>query len=431
MILQSMISVGVGVADNIMVGSLGELAISGVAMANQVQNIMQMLVTGVSAAIVLLASQYWGRGDAVMAKKVVSIGLRICLSIGLAVSVFVFAAPQLALRAFTNNWDVIAEGVKYLRIMAISYVFFCLANILIASMRCVETVRISLVIALSTLLIDVGLNYILIFGHFGFPSLGLQGAALATLISRIVEACIIVLYVRLKDEKLRIRIRDLTAKLDGDLLSDFLRYGMPVMIGDLLWGIGGVAQASVIGRLGSSAIAACSITLTLFSFVTVFVYSLGGASGVVIGKTVGANEFEKAKEYTRTLQLIFICTGIFGSTCLFFLRDFFISLYQIPAETTQLARSFIGVLCVTILGTSYHAPCFTGIIRAGGDTRFVLKIDLFFVWAVVMPLSCLAAFILRLPPAAVFFCLKCDQLMKPPIAFWKTNSFSWMKNLTR
>jgi putative MATE family efflux protein len=429
-ILQNLISVGVGVADNVMVGSLGETAISGVAMANQVQNMMQQLVTGVSAAIILLASQYWGKHDTVMIKRVVAIGFKFCLTVGLAASITVLLFPEQVLRVFTNDMDVVVEGAKYLRIIGFSYVFFCLTNVFIASMRCVETVHIALIISISTLFVDVGLNYVLIFGHFGFPRLGIRGAAIATLIARILESCIITVYVRFIDRKLRFRFKDLlgTHRL---LLKDFIHYGTPVILGDILWGIGGVAQASIIGRLGDSAIAANSIALTVFNFISVAVYGLGGAAGVIIGKTVGAAMYDKVKEYTRTLQIVFVCVAIATSLALFGLRDFFISLYQIPDATKLLARQFISILCITVLGTGYHVPCFTGIIRAGGDTKFVLTVDFIFVWFVVMPLSLLAAFVFHASPVVVFFCIKCDQLMKWVIAIIKTNNYSWMKNLTR
>ncbi len=430
MILQSLISISVGIADNIMVGKLGQIAISGVAMANQVSNIIHMLIAGITASIVLLAAQYWGKKDIVMIKYVISIGLKVCLAIGITVATIAFCFPTAVLRIFTNDAAVIAEGAKYLRIISMSYLFLCITNSFIASMRCIENVRVALVISVSTLIVDVGLNYVLIFGHFGFPAMGIEGAATATLIARIIETGIILTYVRFIDKKLMLRFTELlpTNKV---LLGDFFKHGFPVMLGDILWGIGGVAQASVIGRLGPSAIASNSIALTLFGFVSVVVYGFGNASSVLIGKTVGAKEYDKVKEYTRTLQIIFVCTGVLTSLSLLGLRDFFISLYAIPPETMEMTRAFVTILCVTVLGTSYHAPCFVGIIRAGGETRFVLKVDLFFVWVVIMPLSTLAAFVFHASPVVVFFFLKCDQLMKWVIAIYKTNNYSWIKNLTR
>jgi putative MATE family efflux protein len=430
MVLQNLISVGVGVADNVMVGSLGEYAVAGISLANQVQNILAMLVIGVSASLVLLAAQYWGKRDFKSIKDVISICMKVCLIIGGVINLFVFISPYTALRIFSNNEEAINEGVKYLRIISFSYLFFCTTNVLMASMRCVEVVRVALVVALSTLLIDVGLNYVLIFGHFGFPSLGVEGAAIATLAARIVETIIMVVYVRFVDTRLRLRLKDFL-RWNRTLLKDFFTYGMPVMIGDILWGMHGAAQSAIVGRLGADMMAAQSVTLIMFNFVTVLVWGFSGASSIIIGKTVGSGNYDLVKRYARFIQVVFVCVGVITSSSFLVLRGFFISLYNFDAETINMLWQFMTIMSFSILGTAYHAPCFTGIIRAGGDTRFVLIVDFICAWIIVIPTSIIVAFVFDAPPAVVFFFLKCDQFFKWIIALIKTNRFKWIRNLTR
>jgi putative MATE family efflux protein len=430
LVLQNLISVSVGVADNIMVGSLGEYAVAGVALANQVQNILAMLVLGISASMSLLAAQYWGKQDKQSIKDVVSICMKVCLIIGGAVNLAVFISPYGVLRIFSDNDGAIAEGIKYLRIMAFSYLFFCVTNTLMAAMRCVEQVRISLLVAISTLVISVSLNFILIFGHLGFPAMGIRGAAVATLTARIIETCIMVLYVRFVDKRLKLRIVDFFS-INRLLLADFFRYGLPVMVGDILWGLNGSAQAAIVGRLGADMMAAQSVTLIMFQFITVVVWGFSGAAAIIIGKTVGAGDYDLVKRYARILQLIFACVGVATALAFLGLRDVFISLYNFLPETQLMVRQFMTVMAVATLGTAYHAPCFVGIIRAGGDTKFVLKVDFICAWVIVIPLSILAAFVFMQPPVVVFFFLKCDQFFKWIIAIIKTNRFKWIKNLTR
>jgi len=430
LIVQNMLSVSVGLADNIMVGQLGERAVAGVLVANQVQNILNMLVIGISASLALLAAQYWGKRDIESVKAVVAIGIKIALAVGIIVSIVVLTMPSTVLRIFTNDEYVIAEGVLYIRILAFSYVFFCLTHSLMASMRCVEVVRVAVVVSLSTLIISVGLNYLLIFGNFGFPALGIQGAAIATLTARMVEACIMIIYVRFIDKRLKIRFLELL-KTDRQLLADFFRYGLPVMLGDVLWGVAGTAQIAILGRMGESALAANGISLVLFQATTVVIWGVSGASAVIIGKTVGSGDYDLVKQYARTLQILFLCLGLITSGTFFALRDVFIGFYNFSGETQIIARQFMTIISISIIGTAYHAPCFTGIIRAGGDTKFVLIVDAICAWVLVLPAAFLAAFVFNMPPWVVFLCLRSDQFYKWIIAIIKTNRFKWIMNLTR
>jgi len=430
MALQNMLSMSVGFADNIMVGQLGERAVAGVMIANQVQNILNMMVVGISASLVVLAAQYWGKKDVESVKSVAAIGIKVALAVGLMVSVVVLLFPAYVLRIFTNDHAVIEEGVRYIRILAFSYVFFCLTQTLIGTMRCVEVVRIGVLVSLSTLIISVTGNWLLIFGNWGFPEMGIQGAAIATLSARVIEAIIMVIYVRFIDKRLKIRFFELL-KTNKQLLADFFRYGLPVMGGDVSWGMIGALKVSIIGRLGESAMAANSIAVMLFGLITVAVWSTSGASGVIIGKTVGSGDYKLVKQYAKTLQVVFACLGIIAGLSLFGLRDAFISLYNFYEETQIIARQFMTILSVSVVFTAYHAPCFVGIIRAGGDTKFVFIVDSICSWAFVLPLSFLAAFVFNAPPWVVFLCIFSDQFYKWIIAFIKTNRFGWIKNLTR
>ena len=427
--LQNLGTFAVSFADNVMIGSLGDDAISGVYIGGQLQSVLQMFVGGIEGAILILAAQYWGKKDTQSIRKVVSIGIKFALAVGLLSSLVAVLFPQWVIRAFTTEPGVIQEGAAYVQIVGFTYLFFSVSQVMIAAMRSVETARIGLYISCMALVINVCLNYVFIFGHFGFPAMGVRGAALATLVSRILEMCVGVGYVFFVDKKLRFGLKDLL-HTDRQLLRDFIRYGLPVIGGQVVWAINSLANTKILGYYSAGVIAAASITGMLHNLVYVWMNGMSSAVGIITGKTVGAGQYEKMKEYSKTVQMIFLFVGLISGAAVFLARDGFISLYNASPEAQAYSRQFINVISVTIIGTCYQAACLFGLVKSGGDISFVFKNDTIFVFLVVIPSSLLAMW-LGAPPWVVFACLKCDQILKCFVAIVKINRYNWMKNLTR
>ena len=427
--LQNLVTFAVSFADNVMIGSLGDDAISGVYIGGQLQSVLQMFVGGIEGAILILAAQYWGKKDTQSIRKVVSIGIKFALAVGLLSSLVAVLFPQWVIRAFTTEPGVIQEGASYVQIVGFTYLFFSVSQVMIAAMRSVETARIGLYISCMALVINVCLNYVFIFGHFGFPAMGVRGAALATLVSRILEMCVGVGYVFFVDKKLRFGLKDLL-HTDRQLLRDFIRYGLPVIGGQVVWAINSLANTKILGYYSAGVIAAASITGMLHNLVYVWMNGMSSAVGIITGKTVGAGQYEKMKEYSKTVQMIFLFVGLISGAAVFLARDGFISLYNASPEAQAYSRQFINVISVTIIGTCYQAACLFGLVKSGGDISFVFKNDTIFVFLVVIPSSLLAMW-LGAPPWVVFACLKCDQILKCFVAIVKINRYNWMKNLTR
>lgn len=427
--LQNLVTFAVSFADNVMIGSLGDDAISGVYIGGQLQSVLQMFVGGIEGAILILAAQYWGKKDTQSIRKVVSIGIKFALAVGLLSSLVAVLFPQWVIRAFTTEPGVIQEGAAYVQIVGFTYLFFSVSQVMIAAMRSVETARIGLYISCMALVINVCLNYVFIFGHFGFPAMGVRGAALATLVSRILEMCVGVGYVFFVDKKLRFGLKDLL-HTDLQLLRDFIRYGLPVIGGQVVWAINSLANTKILGYYSAGVIAAASITGMLHNLVYVWMNGMSSAVGIITGKTVGAGQYEKMKEYSKTVQMIFLFVGLISGAAVFLAREGFISLYNASPEAQAYSRQFINVISVTIIGTCYQAACLFGLVKSGGDISFVFKNDTIFVFLVVIPSSLLAMW-LGAPPWVVFACLKCDQILKCFVAIVKINRYNWMKNLTR
>ena len=427
--LQNLVTFAVSFADNVMIGSLGDDAISGVYVGGQLQSVLQMFVGGIEGAILILAAQYWGRKDRESIRKVVSIGVKFALAVGILMSLVAVAFPEWMIRAFTQEPGVIQEGAAYVQIVGFTYLFFSISQVMIAAMRSVETARIGLYISLMSLVVNVSLNYVFIFGHLGFPAMGVRGAAVATLISRIMEMCASVGYVFFVDKKLRFGLRDLF-HTDRQLLKDFIRYGLPVIGGQVVWSVNMLANTKILGYYSAGVIAAASITGMLHNLIYVWMNGLSSAVGIITGKTVGAGLYDKMKEYSKTVQMIFLFVGLISGAVVFLARDGFISLYSASPEAQEYSRQFINVISITIIGTCYQAACLFGLVKSGGDIAFVFKNDSIFVFLVVIP-SALLSMWLGAPPWVVFACLKCDQILKCFVAIVKINRYNWMKNLTR
>lgn len=427
--LQNLVTFAVNFADNVMIGSLGDDAISGVYVGGQLQSVVQMFVGGIEGAILILAAQYWGRKDRDSIRKVVSIGVKFALGVGLFTTLVAVLFPQWVIRIFTTEPGVIREGAAYVQIVGFTYLFFSVSQVMIAAMRSVETARIGLYISCMALVVNVCLNYVFIFGHLGFPAMGVRGAAVATLISRIMEMCVSIGYVFLVDKKLRFGWRDLL-HTDGQLLRDFVRYGLPIIGGQVVWAVNSLANTKILGYYSAGVIAAASITGMLHNLVYVWMNGMSSAVGIITGKTVGAGQYEKMKEYSKTVQMIFLFVGLISGAAVFLFRDGFISLYNASPEAQEYSRQFINVISVTIIGTCYQAACLFGLVKSGGDISFVFKNDTIFVFLVVIPSSLIAMW-LGAPPWVVFACLKCDQILKCFVAIVKINRYNWMKNLTR
>lgn len=428
--LQNLITFAVGFADNVMIGSLGDAAISGVYFANQVQTLLQFFSGGIEGAILVLGAQYWGKKDIKSINRISSIGIRLSLIVGFLLTIVCISFPKFIIGLFTQNGEIIDTGAAYLAILAFSFMLFCLTQALIATVRSAEVARIGLIVSAVSFLINVGLNYLLIFGKGGFPALGVRGAAIATLVARAVECAIMVVYTLLIDKRLKFRPRYLVT-LDRGLLVDFLRYGVPVLMGHLVWAVNILCGSAIMGHQtleGTSA--ALSVANTMHNLAYVLVGGMSAAVGIIVGKKVGEGEVDKIKEYSRTTQVIFAVLGILTGLSLLLLKGPFISLYGVSDAAKDIADRLINVVAICFIGTAYQSACLTGLVKSGGDISFVFKLDLIFVMLVNLPLGLIATR-LGLSPWYVFLALKIDQLIKCIVAAVKINSYNWIKNLTR
>lgn len=428
--LQNLLSYSVNMADNIMLGRYSEVAMSGVSLCNQIQFFLQMLVDGVGIGVVVLGSQYWGKKQIEPITHIIGVALRFGIGISGVLFILVLVFPKNILQLLTNDQAVLKEGVAYIQIICFTYVIFATTNMLVASLRSIGVVKIGYIISASTLCINIILNSILIYGKFGFPELGARGAAIATLVSRGVEFIIVILYLKYKENQLNLSVRKLIM-VDISFKNDYMQVAFPVLVTQALWGIAQMVQTAILGHMGAVAIAANSVAITVVQIVTVVIYGAAGAASIITGKTVGEGNLHAIKENTKTFQVLFITLGLLTSIIIFLVREPVMTLYAISEEAKMLATQFMLVLSLTTLGTSYQMCCDIGIIRGGGDTKFPMYNNNFFMWIIVIPSAFISAFVFNFSPVIVFICLKADQILKCPVIGWRVNSYRWIKKVTR
>ena len=406
------------------------MQLSAASIGNNLFFILTVLIFGLAGGSNILISQYWGKGDVNTIHKILSIMYRACIII---VAVFVAIAtilPEEFMRIYTSDIRVIEEGAIYLRIISIGYIFYALTNATIMMLRSVKTVKISLVVYSVSLMVNAIFNYIFIFGKFGVPALGVKGAAIATVMARIVEFLIVIIFMVKYENKICLRVKHLL-KVDKIILKDFMVNCTPVLFNEFLWSTGSTMISIIIGRLGTETVAANSISNVVFQFVTVFIFGLSNATAVIIGNTIGEGKNEKAKEYSRTVGVLSILMGIMAGVVILLIRPIVVDFYNVSQTTKDIAIQIMNSMSIIVIFQSFGITLMMGVLRGGGDAKFVLVNDIIFLWLVAIPCGFLTAFVLKWPIAAVFFVVKSDEIIKSIIATIRVLSGKWVRNVTR
>ena len=430
LVLQNIVTLSVNLADNIMLGAYGEVSLSGVTAVNQIQFLYQQILIAFGDGMVIFCSQYWGKKQIQPMKKVIAIAMRFGVATAVMLFLVITLFPGQAMQVFTTDKRIIGEGVTYLRTIRFTYLFFAVTQMLLAALRSTEVAKIALKLSVLALIVNCGINYVLIFGRFGAPELGVTGAAIGTLTARILECAVLIWYIVQKEKYLRLKLVDFMQR-DQKFLKDYLKVLMPLLVFSVLWGINTAIQTVVLGHMTSATIAANSAASNLYLVVKSAAVGAASAASVMIGKTIGMGDGELVKRYARKLQILFLLLAIAGGILLYFIRIPVLSLYDLSPETMELANQFLIILSVVYVAMAYQMPTNAGIIKGGGSVYFSAKLDTVCICLIVIPLSCYMAFVAGASPAVVVICLNIDQFIKCVPVFLKVNYGNWMEKLTR
>ncbi len=427
--LQQLITVGVNMADNIMLGQLGEAPMSGATLANNFIMIFQIMCMGLGMGASVLVSRFFGMKDRLSMKKSVNIMFRLLFIVATVFAVVTALFPAGIMELFTFEKEVIKQGTGYLLISIPCYYLNGYAVTSSIMLRSVGKANIPLVSSCCSFFINIFFNWVFIFGKLGAPEMGVNGAALGTLIARVVEFVIILGFLFFVDVNIELRIKDLFISVK-DLVPEYIRISIPVLVSDTLLGLGNSAVAVVMGHIGASFVAANSITTVVMSLATVVIQGISQASCTITGITLGKGEVEKAKAQGYTFAALGFIIGGFGCVLILALSNFIVGAYKIEPETAVLAKDLMHAVALVIWFQAANSILTKGTLRGGGDTKFLMVADIIFLWVCSIPLGVLTGLVLKWPGFWVYIMLKIDQFIKCIVCVIRLRSGKWIKKIS-
>ena len=430
MALQNLINVGISSIDVLMLGKVSETVLSAASLASQVQFIITLIFFGLTSGAAVLTAQYWGKRDKDSIIKVMGICMRFSLTVAIFFTLAVAVFPAQIMNIFTNEEPVIIEGVKYLRIVSLSYIFMSITMIYLNIMRSVERVVVSTVVYLISLISNVIIAALLIFGLFGLPKLGIQGSAIATLASRGLELIVVIVYALKYNDVLPFKPSSLLVR-DKYLFRDFLYYSIPVTLNELMWGCGVAMNAVVIGHLGTPVVSANSVAQITRQLATVIAFGLANATAVSVGKVIGENDLNSAKTYANRFIKLSILAGISGGILILIARPVTMSVLNLTPVTQSYLSVMMYVMSYFSIAQAINTTLVVGVFRAGGDTRFGLLLDTTTMWCGSILFGALAAFVFKWSIPIVYMILMSDEIIKIPFTVLRFKSRKWLNNVTR
>ena len=425
-VLQNMITIGVNIMDTLMLGNYGEVQLSASSLANEFINIYHIMCMGMSMGAAVLTAQYYGAGNNPSLKKIVTIVLRMGLVIAAAFAVVTLLFPEELMRLYTPDEAVIEKGVLYFRISAVTYVLLGVSLILTNILRTVHQVRFPLVLSIVTFCVNVFFNWVFIYGRLGAPEMQIEGAALGTVIARLVECGSLVAYFFVFDKRIGYRIKDLFMKC-GDHVRVYITYAIPVMVSDTLLALGNSAVSIIMGHIGASFVAANSIISQTVRLSTVFNQGLSSASSVITGNTLGKGERDKAYHQGVTFLCLSILIGLAAAVVILLISPLLVESFNITQETKDIAYQLMASVSVMMVFQTVQSVLTKGVLRGGGDTRFLMLADILFLWLASIPLGYLCGLVWHLSPFWIYAALKIDWVIKSVWCIFRLRSKKWIR----
>ena len=429
-ILQNLLSAAVTSADVVMLNFVGQEHISAVSLAAQYATVLFMVLYGLGTGVTMLSAQYFGKGDLRAVDAVEGIALRFSLGVTVLFAAAALLAPELMMRVFTPDPQLIEIGAGYLRNVAVAYLCWGLTEVYLATLRSVGRVGISTALNTVAFTLNILLNAVFIFGLFGAPKLGAAGVALATSISRVAELILtMIVSGKSKDVKLKLSYMFIRSKA---LFRDFLRMAMPATLNDVSWGLAFSMYSVIIGQfLGTDMVAANSFTSLVRTFGTVLCFSVASGGGILLGQMLGDGRMEEAEKGASALMKLTVLSGVVGGLIVLAAMPFALRFANLTDQGKHYLRVMLLINTYYVMGQAVNTTLIAGVFRAGGDSRFGMICDSIDMWCYAVPLGFLVAAVLKLPPLWVYFLLCTDEFVKWPWVIGHYRSRKWLRNITR
>jgi len=426
--LQQLAWASLGAVDVLMIGQLGETALAGVALANQVFFLLSLLVFGIGTGAAVFGAQFWGRRDLPHVRKILGLALVLGLAGSSIFTCLAVFAPHYVLGIYSQDPQVISVGGDYLRIVGLSYVVTTITLTYSYVLRSTGDVKTPMLVSLVALVLKTGLGYLLIFGHLGLPTMGTDGAAIATAVARYAECGVLLVVVYGRRLPVAARLRELFG-WSRALVKGFVITALPVIVSEMGWAFGVTTYNAIYAHIGTDAIAAVNIAATIEGIIFVFLASLANACAVMVGNQIGAGQEEKASEYAYRYLVIGPVTAVVLGISVMLASAWILSFYNITAGTFSSARYTLIVLGALFWTKGVNMMTIVGILRGGGDTRYALAAEMISVWLVGVPLALFGAFVLHLPVQWVVLMALCEEVIKVFITVARVLSGRWVHNV--
>ncbi len=437
--LQTLITVMVGMLDNIMISHLSQSDFSATSLANSYVTIFQIFCMGLGMGASVLVSRYWGMKKShdneekadISLKQTVCLMLRLMLLVALVFALGAALFPKLIMQSYTDEAPLVDLGITYLRYSVPTFFFLGLSLTTTIVLRSVGQSRYPLYVSICALFINLGGNYMLIFGHFGAPQMGIAGAAVATMIARFFEATAVITYLLVVDKKVGFRIRHLFMQT-RTLIREYFRVCIPVLVSDAIFAIGNNSITMVIGHLGEAFVAANSITAVTQQLSTVVIQGVCQAGAIITGQTLGKGKKQEAEDQGWLFLGLGFALGFLSALFIFFTKTPIITSYgeKTTAEAVSIAYSLLNSISLIIIFQATNSIMTKGVLRGGGDTTMLMLADNIFLWILALPLGLLAGFVLHLPAFWIYFFLKFDQIAKTIWCVFRLRSRKWIKKIS-
>ncbi|HAL15555.1 MAG TPA: MATE family efflux transporter [Anaerolineaceae bacterium] len=429
-ILQYLISSSMNIIDVAMIGQLGETAVAAVGLSNQAFFIMTLVMFGISSGAAIFSAQYWGQQDITSIRRVLGICLAIATSAAVIFTIIGVVTPGSFLGIFTEDQAVVTLGSRYLRIVGLSYIVTSITYSYSAVLRSTEEVRLPMAISSFAILFKTVLSYLLIFGHLGFPKLGVEGAAIGTLIARYLECIILLIFVYRRKTPAAITPSDLHG-YDRIFLKRFFHTVLPVAFNELAWSLGVTVYTVVYARISTEAIVAVNIVFSIENLAFVAFLAISDATGIMIGNQIGAGREDQAFDYGRRSLTIGIIGALMVGVLVYLNINNIIQIYKISAVSLEYTARVMAISASVLWLRVSNMLIIVGILRPGGDTRFGLALDLISLWFIGVPLALITGLWLKLPVYWVYLIVNAEELIKFGIGLRRVGSRCWINNLVR
>lgn len=429
-ILQQVLRVSVDTCDSIMLGQIDQIQMSAVSQAQQIFFIFYTLCNGFAIGCCVLISQYWGKRELEPIRSLISIGVRCVAVFAVSVALLLFLFPAKAMRIYSSNAEIIRYGSSYLRIAVWMYLPCAVSCMLFACCRGIEQMRVSFTTNAISYPLNVFLDYCLIFGRFGFPALGIQGAAVGAVLARSVEFLILSRFVFWREATLKLRPRDLK-RWNSRLSGRFFKVSFPIVAHELIWSTGTTAGSAITGQMSAGIVAGYNIANVMYQLISCIMNGVQHACSVVMGKRIGAGA---GREEIRLEAYSMLLIGLVGGTAMGLLTlltgQAFISLYAVTEEAAQNARWFVLIFACIWPFSGVEMTGLIAALRAGGDGKTGFLCDIFSMWLITIPLAAVAAFIWELSPFVVIAIIKFNIAIEAVVGVYRIRSMKWIHNLT-